>query len=383
MGLTIQDMILTDQRRYQMRLLAGEHGASNSISWAVMLEGLEIIQNFSGKELVVTTGLGFSSEQQQLVLVEQLVEHHAAGLIINMGEHIKEVPKSVIAYCNENDLPLLTVPWEVYLLDLIKDLSIRLFLQGITDDEITRAMIQAIEEPQNMEAYQKDLRAHFHLEGEFQVVLFTTEGLGEMDTVERRKIGYRLQIYLEKITHNGSFFYYDSSFVLIMNDVGQQDYEEIVDGMLMRAKKRMSDQPIYVGSGSRLKDIQNLYISYQRAKAALTQAKRKQIELLEYDQMGISRMLYMVSDPMLLQEMGEEKLRPLEEYDQKHHANYVETFEYYLKFNGSIQAVAEAMYTHRNTVIYRISNIKKLLHTDLSTTEERMEYQLAYLIRQM
>ena len=70
-------------------------------------------------------------------------------------------------------------------------------------------------------------------------------------------------------------------------------------------------------------------------------------------------------------------------YDKKHDSNYLETLELYLKYNGSIQAVAEAMFTHRNTVIYRITNIKKLLGTELDTTEERLVYQVAFYIRNM
>ena len=69
--------------------------------------------------------------------------------------------------------------------------------------------------------------------------------------------------------------------------------------------------------------------------------------------------------------------------DAKHNSNYVEVLEKYLEYNGSIQAVAEAMYTHRNTIIYRVTNIKKLLGTELDTTEERFQYQMAYYIRKM
>ena len=38
------------------------------------------------------------------------------------------------------------------------------------------------------------------------MLLMTCEGLDSMDTVERKKLSYRIQVYLEDITHNGSFF---------------------------------------------------------------------------------------------------------------------------------------------------------------------------------
>ena len=62
MGFTIEDMLTVSGNHYKMNLIAGKGGWSNSISWLLMLEDIKIIQNFSGKELAVTTGLGFPSE---------------------------------------------------------------------------------------------------------------------------------------------------------------------------------------------------------------------------------------------------------------------------------------------------------------------------------
>ena len=383
MGFTIEDMNLMAKDRYHMEFIAGKRGWSNSISWVLMMEDTAIIRNFAGKELAVTTGLGFDTEEKLLGLARKLVVCHASGLIINIGEYIHELPQSLCDYCDENDLPLMTVPWEVYLSEMIKDLSIRIFLQGTTDEEITRALIHAIEEPDNQENYRKVLLPYLDIDGEFQVVLFTTGGLDEMDTVERKRLGYRLQIYLENITHNGSFFYYDANFVLIMNDVSGKDFDEIVEGMISRTKRRMPEVHISVGAGSKVVDITNLTTAYQRAKAAVNMAQHMNRDMVHFDEMGIYRLLYSVSDKAILKEMSENLLQPLLTYDAKHNSNYVEVLEKYLEYNGSIQAVAEAMYTHRNTIIYRVANIKKLLGTELDTTEERFQYQMAYYIRNM
>lgn len=383
MGFTIEDMLLVSRDRYKMKLIAGGNGWSNSISWVLMLEDTEIIRNFAGKELAVTTGLGFPTLEKQMELVEKLVECHASGLVINTGGYIMEVDKAVISYCDENDFPLLTVPWEIFMVDMIKDLSIQLFMQGTADEQITKALQNAIERPEDAEGYRKDLLPHFDVDGDFQVVLLTTEGLDEMDTVERRKLSYRLQIHLKNITHNGSFFYYDSNFVLVLNDVTADEVDEIVRGVISRTKKRMPGIPIYVGIGSMVQDISNLAVTYQRATHAVQRAVRTKTSVVAFDEMGIYRLLYSVPDVGLLAQMSKEQLAPLIAYDEKHNANYVETLGLYLESGGSIQAVAEAMFTHRNTVIYRVSNIKKLLGSELDTEEERMKYKIAYYIRGM
>ena len=383
MSFTIEDMMLTSEKRYEMKFLAGKNGWANSISWVHLLEDTTIIQNFWGKEVAVTTGLGFPEKEDWMCLARKLNRYHASGLIINVGQYIREIPEELIAYCDENDLPLLTVPWEVRLSDMIKDFSIRVFVQDNTDEQIATALIAAIETPDNQTAYRRELWQYFDVDGSFQVLLLTCEGLDAMDMVERRKLSYRIQVYLEDITHNASFFYYNSDFVLVANAVPEEALYQLIEGAIKRGEKRMPERKLRVGIGSKCMDISRLSVSYRRAKAAVQMAMTQKRQVVKFDDCGLYRLLYMVEDTGVLQEIETECLAALEEYDRKYNAGYVETLQSYLKHNGSIRAVAEELYTHRNTVLYRLGNIRKVLGNELKTPEERLPYQMAFYIRSM
>lgn len=383
MSFTIEDMMLTSEKRYEMKFLAGKNGWANSISWVHLLEDTTIIQNFWGKEVAVTTGLGFPEKEDWMRLARKLNRYHASGLIINVGQYIREIPEELMAYCDENDLPLLTVPWEVRLSDMIKDFSIRVFVQDNTDEQIATALIAAIETPDNQTAYRRELWQYFDVDGSFQVLLLTCEGLDAMDMVERRKLSYRIQVYLEDITHNASFFYYNSDFVLVANAVQEEALYQLIEGAIKRGEKRMPERKLRVGIGSKCMDISRLSVSYRRAKAAVQMAMTQKRQVVKFDDCGLYRLLYMVEDTGVLQEIETECLAALEEYDRKYNAGYVETLQSYLKHNGSIQAVAEELYTHRNTVLYRLGNIRKVLGNELKTPEERLPYQMAFYIRSM
>lgn len=383
MSFTIEDMMLTSEKRYEMKFLAGKNGWANSISWVHLLEDTTIIQNFWGKEVAVTTGLGFPEKEDWMRLARKLNRYHASGLIINVGQYIREIPEELMAYCDENDLPLLTVPWEVRLSDMIKDFSIRVFVQDNTDEQIATALIAAIETPDNQTAYRRELWQYFDVDGSFQVLLLTCEGLDAMDMVERRKLSYRIQVYLEDITHNASFFYYNSDFVLVANAVPEETLYQLIEGAIKRGEKRMPERKLRVGIGSKCMDISRLSVSYRRAKAAVQMAMTQKRQVVKFDDGGLYRLLYMVEDTGVLQEIETECLAALEEYDRKYNAGYVETLQSYLKHNGSIQAVAEELYTHRNTVLYRLGNIRKVLGNELKTPEERLPYQMAFYIRSM
>ena len=382
MAFTIEDMMVASRDKYRMKLVAGENGWSNSISWIIMIEDLTIISNFSGKELAVTTGLGFQTEERLLELVSSLVRHDSSGLIVNTGPYVQEIPGAVRKYCDEHDFPLLSVPWSVYLVDMIKDLSIRVFLQGTADEQISEALIHAIEQPDARNLYANVLLPVFDTDGTFQVFLITTEGLDKMDTVERRRLGYRVQIYLKNLTHNAHFFYYNGNFVLVSNAVETELSMEIIRSFMERARMIMT-QKLHIGCGSLVTDIMNLHISYQRALAAVSMSQETGKSLVVFDEMGVYRILYSVWDRDLLRQICRESLGPLIRYDEKHGTDYIRTLELYLKYNGSIQAVAEAMFTHRNTVTYRMRNIRQMLGSSLETPEERLPYQIACLLLHM
>ncbi|MCR4617987.1 MAG: PucR family transcriptional regulator ligand-binding domain-containing protein [Lachnospiraceae bacterium] len=380
MGFTIEDMRIVAQEKYKMELVAGKNGWANSISWLLMVEDTTITKNFVGKELVVTTGLGFNTEDKLLELVKILDEHHCAGLVINTGYYIKEIPKKVLEMADERDLPVLTVPWEIMMADMIKDLTVRIFIQSQTDEQISSAFIRAIERPKVIEAYKEELSAAFDVDGRFQVVVFTTETLDSMDSVDRKRIGYRLQIYLENISHNAHFLYYNGAFLLIFNAVDDAPRDEIISGFLKRARLRMPDRDVYVGVGSAVNDVSNVSISYKRAVYAAKTAMKNRESIQRFDDLGPVRVLYSVPDELILRELGPDLLRPLTDYDKKHDSDLVLTLKSYLKNNGSVGKVSEELFIHKNTILYRMGKIRELLNCNLESGEERLLYYLSTLI---
>ena len=377
MGFTVEDMLTISHDRYRMELVAGNRGWANSINWLLMVEDTTIIRRFVGKELVVTTGLGFDTEERLLYLIEMLDNYHAAGLVVNTGPYIHEIPEAVRELADECDLPLMTVPWDVSMSDMIKDLTVRIFMQSQMDEQLSRAFINALERPELESAYREELSSAFDVDGKFQVTAITTPDLDSMDTRERNRISYRLQIYLEDISHNAHFIYYNGCFLLILNAVDEKSKRMIVDGFLTRAKRRMAEQKIYVGEGTPVTDISRLYLSYRRAAYAARFAMEHGIPDQSFDDLGLYRILYAVSDELLLKELREDARAPLRGYDEKHEADLIPTLRAYLKNNGSIQKTSEEMYIHKNTILYRMNKIRELLGSDLESGEERMYYYLA------
>jgi hypothetical protein len=382
MGFTIEDAFIQCKDQYKLTLLAGKNGCANAISWIHLIEDTTIIQQLWGKELAVTTGLGFQSDEALFEFIQKLVKYHSTGLIINVGKYIFDIPDYIIDYCNEQDFPLITIPWEIHLADVIKDFSMRCIYSEKLDSKISKYFQKAFLNPMLIETYRNDMMDYFDVDGYFQVLLINIENSDQFDSIELRRVSLQIQLYFEKINAKYNFFWFDSYFVLIINNING-DIKEIIEKMYKRVMKKMPDRHIHVGLGSQIKDISHVVKSFNRAKAALDFAIHFDEPYIDFNNMGIYKLLFSIEDKDILTDFYSRKLSVLASYDDKHHTNFEETFYYYLKYNGSIQKIASIMYTHRNTINYRITKIKQLLDNDIDTPEEKFEYMLAFYIKEM
>jgi purine catabolism regulator len=73
----------------------------------------------------------------------------------------------------------------------------------------------------------------------------------------------------------------------------------------------------------------------------------------------------------------EQLIEPLHSYDTAHGANLVETLATFIRFEGSPQATARALYIHVNTVRFRLGRIKDLTGRDATGLNDRMAFVVA------
>lgn len=383
MGFTIEDALVQTQDQYHLKLLAGQEGCSNTMSWVHMIEDTKIINNYGEKSLAVTTGLGFQSHDALFDFIKCLVKYHSVGLIINTGKYIFEVSQDIIDYCNEQEFPLLTTPWEVHMADLIKDFSMRCLFSEREDQQISKLFQEVFTTVQTVEEVRPQLMSSFDVDGYFQVVLIEIEDSDQFDAIERRKIAFQLELCFEKIESPYTFFWFDGCFVLVVNNLEPDNLERIIDKMYKRTKKRMEGKYIHLGIGSQMLDFRQVILSYKRARAAVSMATQFQLPIVSFEEMGIYQILFSIEDKQILSEMYHSLLQPIIEYDQKHHGELEKTLFYYLFYKESQIEMAKNLYLHRNTINYRMLKIKELLGCQLDTFEEKMLYMLAMYIKKI
>lgn len=100
-------------------------------------------------------------------------------------------------------------------------------------------------------------------------------------------------------------------------------------------------------------------------------------EWITYDDLGIYKILYLLPQGRELAKFREEWIAPLEAHDWKHQSSLIYTLFMYFDQHENVRKTAQKLYTHHNTVIYRLERVKELLNVDLQHADDRLQLQIA------
>ena len=134
-----------------------------------------------------------------------------------------------------------------------------------------------------------------------------------------------------------------------------------------------------IGVGSYCKQLHKLSLSFKLAQEVLhlSQQLQSQKKVVYFDDMRGYHLLQKHINQTDLLSFFNQTLGELYDYDNQNGGDLLKTLEVYFQHNANLSEAAKAMYVHRNTFIYRLDKIKKILKTDLKNSEENFLYMLA------
>jgi DNA-binding PucR family transcriptional regulator len=257
----------------------------------------------------------------------------------------------------------------------------RIVMAGQNDAVISKAVINAIETPNDQDRYMPTLLDYYNTDGTFQTVAFRVDYPEGMELSRRLRTADVLRTLLSRTIRKFTLMRYEDFFVLVLNDTDEATADDAAGQLLRRCAGHAPPLSAHIGVGSQVNTVQNLHNSYRRARAAARMADYFKRDLIHFRDMGIYQLLFTAEDPDILEGFYRDNLGMLEDYDRDHNSCLLDTLYYDLLTGGSVKGVAEAMYTHRNTVNYRLGKIKELLGTGLDDADERTRYRMAFYAR--
>ncbi len=153
---------------------------------------------------------------------------------------------------------------------------------------------------------------------------------------------------------------------------------------VQRAAALLPAWRVTVGAGGVCSSASAIARSYAQARRALETAQRfgnqNQRDVVAFEDLGVYRLLFHVSDPGELRAFTGQVLGPLLQYDQRHNGDLVHTLAAFLDHNGNLQATARELNLHVNSVAYRMQRVQAISGLDVADAEDRLLAQVALKI---
>ncbi len=139
---------------------------------------------------------------------------------------------------------------------------------------------------------------------------------------------------------------------------------------------------ITVGVGRTYGSYRELHKSYREANRAIQKLQlcSDGDRLLHFDDLGIYRIL---SNEVIQPELYQffmETLGPIVQYDREKDAELLQTLKMYYACGCNLKKVSEEMFTHYNTVIYRMQRIKEIGNIDFNDPNVTLNVHIALKI---
>lgn len=201
------------------------------------------------------------------------------------------------------------------------------------------------------------------------------------DHISSRKLesAFELTIYSYKKHWGG--FKVDNMMFYVLNDFSDDEIESIAEKIQSEKERYISVNKLYVAVSKTNNKLKSLPKTYQIVLRMLRLAVRADMTPMFYDRLEVKKLILAVDDISLLESIYNENLKKLEVYDRDNGTDYMSFLRLYLKYDGSVQRVAQETFVHRNTINYQLAKIKKILGNSLKTFEERFKIILAFEVR--
>ena len=164
----------------------------------------------------------------------------------------------------------------------------------------------------------------------------------------------------------------------------KEDISSFCNEIIKYAKFESIIDNIVIGIGGNYSDSMELWRSYNEANRAIEYLHRVENKRLAYfDELGIYRILsYEEIRPDLIQ-IYNELLGSLIKYDKEKGTEFIDTLKNYFKYAGNLKKISGEMFTHYNTIVYRIQRVKEITGIDFDDYDDRLNLQIALKIHDM
>lgn len=174
-------------------------------------------------------------------------------------------------------------------------------------------------------------------------------------------------------------------YVLIMwNEMSREQnrkFKELAEKIHEVLTSKIIHLQTRVGLGRTYLGIENVYRSLKDSEKAIDASKTYvDSSVIEFETLGIYKVFCQDNLKEELVSFYSATLKPLVDYDRKRDTELVKSLVVYFETNGNLKKMSELLFTHYNTVLYRMNRIQEITNKSLEIERDRYGLQTALKI---
>ncbi len=381
-----------------VELVAGEKGLNRIVSWTYLVQTrpYEEHMNRGNFALIVVDDVRFDFGEVRKTM-DELNDLGISGLAISVADDREDIPESIKKRANELSLPLFYVRWKgASFVDISQSVGNLILEMNIVNKRTGDYLYNLLFGYDVNSRYVEKISGQFGIDFSrpYRVGIIAvdrTYGINlEQDEHMYEYYANCLNQEVIKMKGRPMFMRFLNKFVLLFEARENKEIEREIEKML----QKLDRSPMFRGIirstcilGAPYTDPGKYGQSYHEAKSLM---QKKELlpnpsgkKVLSASSMGIFKYMFRGNDQREILDYCNDKLGKLEAYDHSNGTFLVETLlSYYMNGFNSAQT-AEALFIHRNSLIYRLKKIEELLDLDISDYMEYLDLINCILVKRL
>jgi len=369
----------------EIKVIAGHSGLDRNVEHVTVMEVPDIKKWLKGNEFLITSFYSVrKSEEEQCRLIEELADT-CCCIAVKTGEYVASLEKSVRQKADQCGLPLLEIPHHVTYIDLIVPIMNLLFEEEGNSSILEKYVNDILYENYSDEILMQERGRLFGFDVEqdsFAAVNVSFKKGYAADEHEKKKLRFLCQTIQQFIKNSPTvrecyMISLKKGWLLLL-----EGEEEAIRRFISTYFTESFIRERWVGDSCNLscgigpvltgmKGIRDTYSMSFMAKRVGALLKEDQC-VFHYEKLRVFCAL-----EEFISRDSDRIFRGI--LDQIQNPELLDTLKMYYECGASLDKTAESMFTHKNTIKYRLGRIQEKTGLSLKQPEENFQLYLAVL----
>ncbi len=381
-----------------VELLTGEAGLERVVSWTYLVQTrpYKDHMNPGNFALIVVDYLRFNMDEVYETMLE-LNDLGISGLAVSVVDDKEEIPEKMIKKAGELSLSLFQIRWEgATFVDIAQSIGELILETNVNNKRTGDYLYNLLFGYEVNEKYIEKISAQFGLafDHPYRVgVIVIDRKYGVNLEQDEHTYCYYMDCLNREVIHmkkRPMYMRFLNKFVLLFEETSTKETESQIEEIL----KGLDNRAPFAGAicstcilGAAYTDPADFGKSYQEAKNLIP---KKDLlpnptgkKVISASSMGIYKYLFNSGNQQEIMNYCNEKLKPLEMYDNENGSFLIDTLVNYYMNGFNIGKTAQMMFVHRNSLQYRLKKIEEILGISLNDSMAYLDLVNCILVKRL